>query len=768
VVAADTATAVVTGNPFIGPVPFPRRSRAESRFFGRQHEIQELVSYVLSQPLVLLYSPSGAGKSSLVNAGVIPELEDVHDFQVLPVARVRGRTDVERSDTLPCFYTYQAILEMDPTVPLDAAATWTLADFLARYPRPEVDGRPAARVLVFDQFEEILAIYSSRSPEHQRTFFLQVRDALRADPLLRVVWLVREDRVSQLEAFSDLLPYGLGLRYRLDHLTREAALQAVVETARGSAKPFSADAAEILVGELMKTRAEVRPGHFELIDGTRVEPVQLQVVCHSIWEEANPGEITADELPRFGDIEDVLAAYYDEVVSTVVASSTADEATLREWFSTRLVTAVRTRGTVFRGPTHTDDVIPIPNDVVDQLEARHVVRGEQRAEGGGRWYELVHDTFITPILVANVRWRARRERRALSWIRIAVPPVVVVLVALAGLRLPAAVVVPPVPPDSDPIGGTPLTGTVATGEQDVHPVHVDQGGVLAVGADEATGPAVRLGLRAPDGTVQDVGAADLDPGPGLRALRTDVTPGDYQLLVGGLAEDPVDYEVWLATGPELSTAADASTYDGELDGNVSGPLLLPGTGAPVDVTAHSEAFDTVLTVLPLGGSTDEDKLTNDDYGGDCGAAVDSSAAPGSADSGLTSTDSRLSVPTRAGEVYEVYVEPYSPGEVGSYTITTVAATESAPSSGQQLSQELPPLGSASVDLPDDAGEVGVQTPGGGAVELTVNPGRQPQVTECISPYDLAGARLALPPGPDRVLLVRNLASAPTTVVVTVT
>ena len=136
-VAADTATDVVTGNPFIGPVPFPRRSRSESRFFGRLQEIQELVSYVLSQPLVLLYSPSGAGKSSLMNAGVIPELEDVHEFQVLPVARVRGRADVERADTLPCFYSYQAILEMDPTLDPDLAASWTLADFLAQYPRLE-------------------------------------------------------------------------------------------------------------------------------------------------------------------------------------------------------------------------------------------------------------------------------------------------------------------------------------------------------------------------------------------------------------------------------------------------------------------------------------------------------------------------------------------------------------------------------------------------------------------------------------------------------
>jgi hypothetical protein len=88
--------------------------------------------------------------------------------------------------------------------------------------------------------------------------------------------------------------------------------------------------------------------------------------------------------------------------------------------------------------------------------------------------------------------------------------------------------------------------------------------------------------------------------------------------------------------------------------------------------------------------------------------------------------------------------------------------------GQPLSQELPPLMSTSVDLPDEAGEITVETPGGSAVELTVNPGPRPELTECISSYDLAGARLALPPGPDRVLLVRNLTPAPAPVVLTAT
>jgi hypothetical protein len=332
---------------------------------------------------------------------------------------------------------------------------------------------------------------------------------------------------------------------------------------------------------------------------------------------------------------------------------------------------------------------------------------------------------------------------------------------------------PPEVTTADALMVPPLTGTVAPGQQDVHPVHVDRADVLAIGADEATGQAVQLSVRAPDGSTTEIGAVDVEPGPAVLADLTDLPPGDYELVVHGQGDGSADYEVWVATGPELSTTPGADRYDGELSDALAGPFLLPGTGTSVEVTAHSPAFDTVLTVLPLGESDASSKLSNDDYSEDCQEPTDSSAVPGSStpqppDTGLSSYDSRLSVPTRPGQMYRVYVWPYSSGEGGPYSITTVAAaTGGTLSPGQPRSEELTAQGATVFDLPDAAGEVSVQTPGS-AVELTVNPGDRRQLTECISPHDLAGARLALTPGPDRTLLIRNLASAPIVVVVTAT
>src|SRR4051794_24348234 len=69
-------------NPFVGPRPL----NAGDPIFGREREIAEIGYLLGSERIVLLYSPSGAGKSSLIAAGLLPRLAD--RFEVFPIARV--------------------------------------------------------------------------------------------------------------------------------------------------------------------------------------------------------------------------------------------------------------------------------------------------------------------------------------------------------------------------------------------------------------------------------------------------------------------------------------------------------------------------------------------------------------------------------------------------------------------------------------------------------------------------------------------------------
>src|SRR5258707_14250569 len=69
-------------NPYVGPQPM----RKGDAIYGRDREISELRHFLVAERIVLLYSPSGAGKSSLIQAGLIPKLTD--HFEIWGPTRV--------------------------------------------------------------------------------------------------------------------------------------------------------------------------------------------------------------------------------------------------------------------------------------------------------------------------------------------------------------------------------------------------------------------------------------------------------------------------------------------------------------------------------------------------------------------------------------------------------------------------------------------------------------------------------------------------------
>src|ERR1044071_1235894 len=61
-------------HPWLGLDSFKQESRAY--FFGRDAEISEIHLRFRSHPLLVLYGHSGLGKTSILNAGLIPRLRE--------------------------------------------------------------------------------------------------------------------------------------------------------------------------------------------------------------------------------------------------------------------------------------------------------------------------------------------------------------------------------------------------------------------------------------------------------------------------------------------------------------------------------------------------------------------------------------------------------------------------------------------------------------------------------------------------------------------
>src|SRR5512147_739556 len=76
---------IMHNNPYVGPRPFERGDR--DKFFGRTREARDLLALIMAERVVLFYAESGAGKTSLLNTQIVPNLEE-EGFFVLPIVRV--------------------------------------------------------------------------------------------------------------------------------------------------------------------------------------------------------------------------------------------------------------------------------------------------------------------------------------------------------------------------------------------------------------------------------------------------------------------------------------------------------------------------------------------------------------------------------------------------------------------------------------------------------------------------------------------------------
>ena len=90
------------------------------------------------------------------------------------------------------------------------------------------------RVLVIDQFEELFYFISGSLAGSGADSFPKLKILLDQDPNLRVLFVIREDYLAELDPLPFYLPEQLDVRYRLERLDRDAALEAITE-------PLSAD-----------------------------------------------------------------------------------------------------------------------------------------------------------------------------------------------------------------------------------------------------------------------------------------------------------------------------------------------------------------------------------------------------------------------------------------------------------------------------------------------------------------------------------------------
>jgi len=395
-------------NPFPGPRPFSEEERAH--FFGRERETKELAALIMANRVLHVCSASGVGKTSLLRAGVLPLLAKRRELEILPVVRVGRLLLPEQLKECQNVYTLATIMSWeDPQYGKKSITArmgeMKLSEYLqerkrhSKHPGEILARRPEIRLLIFDQFEEVFFAY----PQHwqkRKEYFQQLGEALKTDLSAKAVFVLREDYIAELDPFSDEIPNAFGMRFRLERLTPKSALQAVTGPMEQTGRRFVKGVAEKLVRNMAIERVQTGKKVIE-VPGQHVEPVQLQIVCHKLWE-TNITEITAANLKN--TVSRYLSHFYSDVVHQAAQHQNVNEQQIRDACRKYLITSIGTRNKIYQD----EWAQAIPEPVIQELKERYLVYSQFSM--GTTWYELTHDLFVNAIMESNSQVIEERAR----------------------------------------------------------------------------------------------------------------------------------------------------------------------------------------------------------------------------------------------------------------------------------------------------------------------------------------------------------------------
>lgn len=408
-------------NRYPGTLPFTTTDK--DIFFGREKEMAELYQLIRLEQLVVLYGKSGLGKSSLIQAGIIPKIQSAAVYQ-------------------PIYIRFTAYNEKEPYSPTqitkdNLAAAFDQPTFLATLKKDEntlwsvaknrqINNGGHRLVLLFDQFEELF-----QYPEQEvQTFSRQLRELLttaipqrvrdkvneQTDDFLtedeedalyealdiKVVFGIRSDRMHLLNKLARSLPQILANNYELQPLAPEDAKEAIVLPARKEGD-FATPPFEYSEGSLAQILDFLQDG-----ETGRVEAFQLQLLCQTFEAKVGSSDIRRIELTNSDNLQQIIDDYFQDSVN---ALPPADKNRVEELIAKELISPDGTvRYSTFEQKLQSD--YHISDALLDRLINLRLLRRERTSRGV--IYEISHDTFLKPAREIKSQREEAEQGRALA------------------------------------------------------------------------------------------------------------------------------------------------------------------------------------------------------------------------------------------------------------------------------------------------------------------------------------------------------------------
>lgn len=468
--------------PYRGLSPFEDSDEDRALFKGRAREQAEVLNTVLSEPLTLLFSQSGMGKTSLINAGLLAPLRArgylpvvvrlTHDAAGGPIASLYACVEREVASA-----GARIVGSGDGADGLARRSLWEFF-YDARVVRGDMELRP---LLILDQFDELFTTIRGQG-DWEATFVAQLADLVRrrvpdavqreaeqrldeledappGDPErarlvallyeeasadVKVLISIREDFLPDLQTLRGQIPTIFKNAIRLGPLSADQAREAIALPAREegvlgtNAFSFGPGAVDEILAFL---RTQRREGQDVL--GDSVEPAQLQIVCSYLdrrRRSRSAAEITCEDVRGEQGMRRAIVDFYTRVVNrfpllragpspqrrlsmTNFFVAHLPRVAIRELCEDALVTHSGHRTSLILDDAEHE--IGVPRKDLDALVVARLLRVEARLNSW--FYELSHDTLLRPIAVGRRSRHRRRSAGLAGLVLIAVPALMLLL-----------------------------------------------------------------------------------------------------------------------------------------------------------------------------------------------------------------------------------------------------------------------------------------------------------------------------------------------------
>jgi hypothetical protein len=406
-----------------GSRPFEDIDSDRRLFFGRERETGELLQKIIAGKLVVVHAESGLGKTSLLNAGVSALLRE-RGF--LPI-KVRFNL----AEISPVQAVFNAITDIaaQQCLDLEPGETETLWHYFKTAAFWSPDDTLLTPVLIFDQFEEFFTFHEPEAREEftrqladlvHNTLPLLLRKAIRfgqfylygdEPPRVKIVISIRGDWLGQLDALSSTIPEILDNRFHLQALTRKQAREAItgpakIEDERFSTPRFrySEDSINTMLDYLSRRRE--RGG---VVSKDEVESFQLQQLCRHIEtnilnkagkaSNREEGVVKKEDLGGEAGLNKVFQYFYEDRLAGL--KPVLHQRRVRRLCEKGLISASNRRLSLEEEVIETQ--FKVSPAMLAQLVDNRLLRAEKRV--GSVYYELSHDSLITPIRLSSQRKR---------------------------------------------------------------------------------------------------------------------------------------------------------------------------------------------------------------------------------------------------------------------------------------------------------------------------------------------------------------------------